>query len=306
MARRIRKFKVALLISASLLFVFVLTAFFYTFVGVVGEVGTSGAPLSVADLSRVPQSVIEDAAAVAKELFGDYQDKYNIFVTQLLALYLEAKDEDFVVLFNSGGWGWNLLEASAGWTSIFGGMKSELQKLGYNALFVNYQRTEENLRGIIDEFMEVVSVYPTKAEKLAKRVEFLTSHVPDLKVIVAGESNGTIISDSVMNMLRYNQQVYSIQTGPPFWYKTTMRERTLVLESNGLTRDTFSEGDIGAILWASAKALLGLAPPDEDPGRILYFMRAPGHDYQWRYPHVYHEITNFLEKNFGFKRSKPS
>jgi len=306
MARRIRKFKVALLISASLLFVFVLTAFFYTFVGVVGEVGTSGAPLSVADLSRVPQSVIEDATTMARELFGDYQDKYNIFVTQLLALYLEAKDEDFVVLFNSGGWGWNVLERSAGWTSIFDGMKSELQKLGYKALFVNYQRTEENLRGIIDEFMEVVSVYPTKAEKLAKRVEFLTSHVPDLKVIVAGESNGTIISDSVMNMLRDNQQVYSIQTGPPFWYKTTMRERTLVLESNGLTRDTFSEGDIGAILWASAKALLGLAPPDEDPGRILYFMRAPGHDYQWWYPHVYYEITNFLEKNFGFKQPKPS
>jgi len=306
MARRIRKFKVALLISASLLFVFVLTAFFYTFVGVVGEVGTSGAPLSVADLSQVPRSVIEDATRLARELFGDYQDKYNIFVTQLLALYLEAKDKDFVVLFNSGGWGWNLLERSAGWASIFDGMKSELQDLGYKALFVNYQRTEENLRGIINEFMEVLSVYPTKAEKLAKRVEFLTSHVPDLKVIVAGESNGTIISDSVMNMLHDNQQVYSIQTGPPFWYKTTMWERTLVLESNGLTRDTFSEGDVGAILWASAKALLGLAPEDEDPGRILYFMRAPGHDYRWQYPHVYYEITNFLEKNFGFKQSKSS
>ena len=150
--------------------------------------------------------------------------------------------------------------------------------------------------------MEVITAYPSKAENLDCRVEFLTTHIPDLKVIVTGESNGTVVSDSAMNILRDNPQVYSIQTGPPFWHKNVMLDRTLVLDSNGMTRDSFSQGDIPAILWASLKALLSLSPAEEeDPGRILYFFRAPGHDYCWQYPGVYSQITNFLEHNFGFK-----
>ena len=303
MAHHIRGYKIPLLVSAILLFACVLTAFFYTFIGVMDEVGTNGAPLSIADLSAVPQSVVDDATTLAKELFGDYRGKYNVFVNELLTLYVEAKDTDVVVLFNSGGWGSTRPENSAGWDSIFDGIRNELQVLGYNTLFVNYQRTENNLRGAIDEFVELLSIYPTKTDTLARRVEFLTARIPALNVIVAGESNGTIISDSVMNQLRDNQRVYSIQTGPPFWYRQTMLERTLVLENNGLMPDAFSTGDAGAILLASAKALLGLTPRDDEPGRILSFLRAPGHDYQWQYPNVYYQITNFLEKNFGLKQS---
>lgn len=303
MSRHIRGYKIPLLVSASLLVLCVLVAFFYTFVGVMDEVGVGGVPLSTADLSAVPQSVVEDAVKLAKELFGDYRGKYDIFVNQLLALYVEAKDKDVVLLFNSGGWGTARPQEAIGWFTIFDGISTELQVLGYNTLVINYQRTEDNLRGAIDEFVEILSMYPTKADKLAKRVEFLTTQIPDLNVIVAGESNGTIISDSVMNQLRGNQRVYSIQTGPPFWYRSTMQERTLVLDSNGLMPDTFSQGDAGAILLASAKALLGLTPRDEEPGRIFNSLRAPGHDYKWQYPSVYYRITDFLEKNFGSKQS---
>jgi len=300
MGINIRRLGILVALSAVLILGVSALFFSYSDVGVAVGVGTGGLPLSVPDLSVVPESVAEDAAELAKELFEDYQEEYEDFVSQLLAAYVEAVDKDVVVIFNSGGWGWNFIENSPGWYSISTGIESELDKLGYSSLLLNYRRTGETYRGIIDEFVEVITAYPSKAENLARRVEFLTSNIPDLKIIVTGESNGTVISDSAMNILQDNRQVYSIQTGPPFWHQNVTLDRTLVLDSNGIAPDSFAQGDVPAVLWASLKALFGLTPPEEeDPGRILYFFRAPGHDYRWQYPDVCSQITNFLEENFG-------
>jgi len=301
MASNIRRLGVLVALIAVLLLGVVLLTLSYSEVGLTSEIGTGGLPLAAYDLSAVPQSVAEDAAKLATELFGDYQEKYNDFVSQLLTSYVEAKDKDFVVVFNAGGWGWNLLESSPGWHSIFAGIESKLDSLGYTSLLLDYQRTDETLRGIIDEVVEMVTLYPSKAENLAHRVEFLTNHVPDLKVIITGESDGTVISDSVMSVLRENPQVYSIQTGPPFWHDNIMLDRTLVLNSNGIIPDSFSQGDFSTMIWANLKALLGLSQPEGDSGEILDYVRAPGHDYRWQYPRVYSQITNFLEENFGLK-----
>lgn len=299
----IRKLGVLVALTAVLLLGVVLVAVSYTNVGMAFDIKKEGWPLSTPDLSAVPESVVEDATAMAMELFGDYQEKYSDFANQLLVTYAEAKDKDFVVIFNPGGWGWNVLDSSPGWKSIIDGIESELDSLGYESLVLRYQRTDENLRGIIDEFMEVIDIYPSKAKNLARRVEFLTDHIPGLKVIVAGESNGSVISDSVMSILQDNPQVYSIQTGPPFWHKSVMLDRTLVLNDNGLFPDSFSRGDIGTMAWASLKDLVGLPQAERESGRILYFIRAPGHDYWWQYPNVYSQITNFMEQHFGFKSS---
>jgi len=299
MAINLRRLAILVALSAVLILGAAALFFSYSDVGVAVGVGTGGVPLSVPDLSTVPESVAEDATELAKELFEDYQEEYEDFVSQLLAAYVEAVDKDVVVIFNSGGWGWNFIENSPGWYSISTGIESELDELGYSSLLLNYRRTAETYRGIIDEFVEVITAYPSKAKNLARRVEFLTSHIPDLKIIVTGESNGSVISDSTMNILRNNQQVYSIQTGPPFWHRNVVLDRTLVLNNNGITPDSFSQGNIPAMVWASLKALVGLSPPEEeDPGRILYFLRAPGHDYGWQYPDVYSQIINFLEENF--------
>ncbi|MFH1169633.1 MAG: hypothetical protein V1691_02950, partial [Chloroflexota bacterium] len=127
-------------------------------------------------------------------------------------------------------------------------------------------------------------------------------NIPDLRVIVAGESNGTLIADRVMNILQDNQQVYSIQTGTPFWHKQVTYGRTLVLRDNGLTPDTFSDGDIPAMLWATLEGWLGLLPPENDPGHVMRFLRAPGHEYSWQYPRVYSQIVDFLMSNFGAQK----
>ncbi len=302
MTINLRRLGVLVVITAVLLLGVLLLAVSYTNVGLAGIVGLEGSPLAIPDLSGVPESVADDATELAMELFGDYGKKYNDFVSQLLTTYVEAKDKDFVVIFNSGGWGWNFLERSPGWRSIFDGIETKLDSLGYTSLLLDYRRTEDTWRGIIDEGVEMMSFYPSKAKNLAHRVEFLTKNIPDLKVIVTGESDGTVISDSVMNILRDNPQVYSIQTGPPFWHKSAIRERTLVLDNNGMYPDSFSQGDIPAMVRASLEALFGLPQAEENSGRIMKYLRAPGHDYQWQYPSVYSQITDFLEKNFGSER----
>ena len=301
MANNIRKFGILAALTAVILLAVALLALSYVEVGVADEIGTGGLNLSVYDFSAVPQSVTEDATMLSMELFGDSGEKYEDFVNQLLATYMEAEDKDFIVFFNSGGWGWNLLDRSPGWSSILAGISTELDSLGYESVLVNYRRTSETMRGRIKEFVEATTQYPSKAESLARRVEFLTVHIPDLRVIVTGESNGTIISDCAMNILRDNPQVYSIQTGPPFWHKPITLNRTLVLNSNGTGPDSFSQGDVPTMIWASLKAWLGLSPQEENPGRVLHYLRAPGHDYSWQYPRVYSQIVGFLEENFEIR-----
>jgi len=305
MAANIRKLTILVVLAAVMLLGFGRVALSYVDIGLTDIEDTGETALSVPDLSAVPQSVADDAIRLAQELFGDYHERYNDFVNQLLATYVEARDKDIVVLFNPGGWGWDFLENSPGWQSISVGIESELDSLGYKPLLLDFRRTKETYQGLVREFVELVSDYPSKAENLARRVEFLTAHNPDLKVIITGESNGTVISDRVMHILQDNPRVYSIQTGIPFWHQSVMRDRTLVLNNNGVTPDSFSRGDIPAMVWASLKALLGFSSPDdEDPGRIFYFLRAPGHDYRWQYPGVYSQIKNFLEENLGFKRGQ--
>lgn len=298
MAGTIRKIGMLVVLAVVLVLGALLVAFSYTDTGVATRIYSRGGTPS-ASLSEVPQEVADDAVRLAGELFGDYGKNYENFVSQLLGTYVEAKDKDVVMFFNPGGWGWNQLESSPGWRSIFNGIDGELTDLGYTTLLLDYQRTELTARGIIDEFVELLRVYPSKSEALAYRVDFLTRHIHDVKIIVTGESDGTVITDSVMNILRDNQQVYSIQTGPPFWHETTAKDRTLVVDDNGRYPDTFTRGEVATMIWTSIQEAAGVPQPPENTGRVLFFLRAPGHDYRWGYPEVSSQISNFLKTNLG-------
>ena len=301
MAGRIRRLAIFTTLSGILLLAIVLLAVAYADVGITDDFWAAGFDLATQDFSEVPQSVMDDAAVLATELFGDSLDRYQAFVDQLLASYAQSTDKDFLVVFNSGGWGWNLPQKSPGWSSILSGVQSELDDLGYTSLVLNYRRTDESTWGCVKEFIEVLSNYPSKAMDLTQRVEFLTSHNPDLKIIVAGESNGTVIVDNVMDALQDNQQVYSIQTGSPFWHSPVENERKLVLNDNGTGPDAFNAGDIPAMVWFSLKASLGITHPDDRPGTIFLYLKAPGHDYSWQYPQVCSQIKEFLTVNFETK-----
>jgi hypothetical protein len=73
------------------------------------------------------------------------------------------------------------------------------------------------------------------------------------------------------------------------------------MTNNGIVPDAFSRGDIVAMSWGTVKVMFGFTEQVDD-GNVLYYVRAPGHDYQWQYPGVSSEITNFLEQNFGAKK----
>ncbi|MDH5696005.1 MAG: hypothetical protein OEZ00_05305 [Dehalococcoidia bacterium] len=301
MGSKIRRLGIVIALSLVLMLGIVVLTASYSESGVTCEVGAEGSIASLADFSAVPQSVVDDATELATELFGDGQEKCDDFVNQLLSIYLEAGDKDFVIFFNPGGWGWNLVEASPGWRSIFTGIKSELDSSGYTALMLNHVRAVDSFLGRLDEAGEMITGYQLKAKDLACRAEFLTTHIPDLKVILAGESTGTIITDSAMKILADNPRVYSIQTGPPFWHQNTMLDRTLVLADNGITPDSLSQGDYPGITWGYFKDWFNLSESEDYFGTAPHYIAAPGHDYWWQYPEVYSQITNFLKQNFAIK-----
>ncbi|MCX6010650.1 MAG: hypothetical protein NT134_00025, partial [Chloroflexi bacterium] len=226
----------------------------YIEMGVTSEIGTGGQPLLAYDVAEVPPSIIDDASEVAAEIFGDDEAKCRDFAAQLLASYAEAKDHDFVLVFNSGGWGWNLLEESPGWWGIFEGIDAELATWNYSSVKLDYLRATPDFKGRLDEFWEALIGYRSKAEVLAARTEFLTDHLPDIRVILAGESTGAVIIDSAMVIMGDNPRVYSIQAGPPFWHETITKERSLIMMGNGVSVDTLSYGNgFGFILGCYEK-----------------------------------------------------
>ncbi len=300
MEAKVRRLKIGVSLTVGLSLAIVLMAPSPVVLATVSEVGTGGIPLSTDDFSAVPRYVVDDANTLATELFGNAEEKRRDFISQLQATYLAAKDKDIVVIFNSGGWGWTPIGASPYGPGLVSGIKSELASLGYTVLFLDHLRTQGGWQVIINESVEIATRYPSKAKDLAARVKFLTSNIPDLRVIITGESEGSLICASVMNILGDDPQLYSIQLGPPFWDNSTISDRSLVLRSNGVVPDAFSQGDIFAVIRANLEAIFGIS--QENAGKILLYIGAPGHDYRWEYPEVRSQITDFLQESFGARQ----
>jgi hypothetical protein len=248
-------------------------------------------------VNSVPPSIDLDAKALSEEIFGHKPEAENYY-KQLISAYQESAGKDLLIIFNAGGWGTKKLEDSTDWISIMDGIADELGKSGYKVATLNFQRTNENLGSQLHEIESMVSGYYLKAKDLAKRVEFLTQHIAGLRVILAGESTGTMICDSTMNLLKDNTRVYSIQTGVPPWQNNTIHERTVVINDNGIVPDAFSQADLYAVIKSNFEMITGKSQASEQ-GKILTIFSAPGHEYWWQNPNVSKQISLFLEKHFG-------
>jgi hypothetical protein len=261
------------------------------------EVGKGDIPLSINDFSVVPQSIVDNATELATKLFGKDETKCHDFIGQLLATYLAAEDKDVVIFVNSGGWGWSSIEDFPYGHDLVTGVEAELNSLGCATLWLDHYRTAHSLNGCLSELMLAPGLYPSKAEDLAARTKFLTNHIPGIKIILAGISNGCTVCEGAIRILKDNQQVYSVQLGPPFWNRNLVLERSLILRSNGIIPDPFSQGNLFTIIRANLEAMLGIS--QDNPGHILLYIGAPGHDYRWQHPHVRSQIIDFLDKNFA-------
>ena len=258
---------------------------------------TDGRVLAASDFSQVPPQVVEDARNLAEIYYPKDETKANDMMSQLVGTYLAAADQNFVVIFNPGGWGWDPVSEIPGWESILFGIEKTLDDFGYKTLLVDFKRTRHGFNGIIGELEVLAGIQPAKTKELAARVTFLTEHLPDLRVILTGESNGATIADNALSLLRGNPRVFAIETGPPVWHPSKEFERSLVIKNNGVQDDTFSNGDIILIIRSNAESALGIYKGGR--GDILLYIGAPGHYYNWDYPEVRTQVVDFLTTNFS-------
>lgn len=267
-------------------------------IGLTYAVGSDNLPLA-SGYQATPTTIVEDASQTASGVFGTHQQDCQGFIDQVLALYSAAKDKDFLIIFNPGGWGSSPLQTDEGWWTILVGIKSHLDRSGYTTLLSYHLRTNNNPSGYLNELRQRITGYGAKARELTAKVEFLIRHIPQLRIILTGESTGVVISDRVVELMADNPHVYSIQTGPPFWHRVQdVPEQTLVMTDNGITTDTYSHGNLPAIILGNLKYRLGLTQPIDDYGTPPHHIGAPGHDYWWQYPEVALQITDFLDEMF--------
>lgn len=300
--RQLKKLGIhGIVVGAVVLFSLFLIILYNSEVGIANEIGIQEPTFTNVDFSAAPPSVIEDADKIANELVGNDEVKHQKVMNELVGSYLAASQADIVIFFNSGGMGWNYISNTPGWESILNGITSELESQGYHPLVLNYCRTSKNVWGNAKEFIEAATRYTKKITGMEKRLRFLIDHLPSYKFIVAGESTGDVITEQGMENLRDNPNIYSIQTGCPFWYKTVSQPRTLRIDGNSFGPDAFTNGNLPTMVWSTFKGWFGMESPEENAGNVLKSFRAPGHDYSWKYESISTGITKFLEDNFPKK-----
>ena len=258
---------------------------------------TAARPISPNPSVAIPSAVAKDAVQTAARLFPKDASAREEFREQLLAAYTLTWDKDVLIIFNPGGWGYAPISTSPGWGTILAGMTAELASRGYSSIALDYQRSTKSRRGQFSEFQASTGASAVKAGELAERTMFLTRSLPQLYVILTGESNGCVTADTALKLAKSDTgRILAIETGPPAWYKNGASDRALVLRSNGTVPDAFSNGDLGAILRANIAALFGKSAAA--PGKVLLYIGAPGHEYSWGHPAVGDQVTAFIDSHF--------
>jgi len=257
----------------------------------------TGMVLPADDLDKISDDIRNDAAVTAGELNKHNRRKRLRLAADLLATYRALRQVDVFILFNSGGYGWTALDKCSGYATIVNGIEDELRARGCRVTSLSYQRAYRGLRGYVSEILNAGAKSVAKPRELAERLRFLWRHLPQLKVLMAAESNGTVMSNQVMRLLPDEKRLFSIEFGPPFWYDNFASDRVLNMRSNGTVPDAFSYGHWGRAFKANWDALRGKSPAA--PGNVLLYVGAPGHDYNWQdYPAIRESVMVFLKKHF--------
>jgi hypothetical protein len=255
-------------------------------------------PLPSAVLSMIPPDVRDSALEIAKTLHRRDKTKRIKLAADMLATYEALKNIDIFVLFNSGGYGWTALDKASGYATIVNAIEDEFVTRHCQVAVLNYQRSYRSLRGYVSEILNAGAKSVSKPRELAIRLNFLLRVLPDLRILMCAESNGTVMSNQVMKMMPHEQRLFSIEFGPPFWYDNYVNDRVLNMRSNGTVLDAFSYGHWGRAFKANWNALRGKS--QASPGNVLLYIGAPGHDYNWQdYPLIRENVLAFLTKHFN-------
>jgi len=252
----------------------------------------------------------EEVSQLAQQLFSSDVHKRTSFTNRLWDTYTRAKNKDFLLVHNPGGWGSTPLKDCLDWErSVVEGVSSTMERLGYDCLLTQYFRSDNSWGGHMRDLMKEARFFlggkSPDSEIMAAELTFLTRKIRNLRVILVAASQGAAFSNAVMRQIEGNPQVYSIELGIffPHMSRRVIMERTLAMDSNGMMPDPMSHRN----LWAGFKAYI-TAPYrwikyrlQGRPQKFTYCINAPGHDYSWEYPEVQRQITDFLIANFGIK-----
>ena len=259
------------------------------------------------NLADIALMLREEARRLGRQLFGDDLGKGARFAERLMAIYQDARDKDFLLIHNPGGWGNSPLESCVHWErSVVAGISATLEKLGYSLSLSQHFRSGVGWRTHLRDIRDYIRFFTVQRRVLAAEVEFLTRHIENLEVILIGISQGAGFSNAVMQRLSSLKRVYSIELGVFFYHRPrrVITERTLIIDHNGLATDAVIEGDLVTMLMTLPMAFFRWVKY-RLKGRPIQFSRCiklAGHDYHWEYPKVSQQIGDFLKLNFGAKR----
>lgn len=249
-------------------------------------------------------TIEEKVYQLAKKLFGNDTSKSAGFTSRLLDIYNRAEKNDFLLIHNPGGWGSTRIENLLQWErSIVEGVDRTIKKLGYSGSLVQYFRSDTGFKAVTNDIGEQTRFFANKAKVMAAEMKFITEHLPDLKIVMIGVSQGAAFSNAVLQEMDGQERIFSIELGTPFFYKSrrVITDRTLTLDSNGLMPDSLMEWNVPVILktylgapfrWAKYKL-------QRKNIKFTYCINVPGHDYNWDYPEVQRQIGEFLLEKFG-------
>jgi len=250
----------------------------------------------------------EEANILAEQLFGDDTKKCAGFTNRLLEACTRAQGKDLLLIHNPGGWGCTRLEQLLEWErSIVDGISTTIERLGHQWLLTQYFRNGHgwwaHLQDVREEGRFFFKGRSSKTKVMAAELKFITEHIKNLKILLIGASQGAAFSNSVLRLLGELRQVYSIELGIFFAHmsRRIITERTLAIDSNGVMPDPMANRNLKAgfkayltapFRWTNYR-LRG------KPEKFSYCINAPGHNYDWKYPEVRRQITEFINLNFG-------
>ncbi len=200
---------------------------------------------------------------------------------------------DFVIIFNSGGFGTVKPEFAYDFKPIIDSLKGEVEGMNYKVSVVPYYRTKETLVGRIGYLKEMFFAFPGESEDLANRIKDFIQENPGDKVLLAGLSNGAAFVGETMDDLRGVGNVFAIEVGAPFWSEKNNDGNILILDNKG--RDSLSIGDKSQLMLSLLQSPFKWIASRMEGQKISFSeaMIAPGHQYAWQ--EVEEEVVSFLE-----------
>jgi hypothetical protein len=249
-------------------------------------------------------SLRDEAQAVALQLFGNREERVAAFTGRVMDTCARAQGKDFLLVHNPGGWGNRVFEQCLDWErSVVNGVSATIEKMGYNQLVIQYLRSGMGWGEWLWDIRDQLRFFAHKAKIMAAELELVTRHLDNLKVILIGVSQGAAFANAVMRQLDGHHRFYSIELGMFFLHlsRRVVTERTLSMDSNGSEPDAAVRRDMLPVFRAYAAApvrWVGLLLKGR-PIRFTYCVNVRGHNYDWGYPEVQKQVTDFLRANFG-------